>query len=557
MDWVHRRWTCVPGMTILLIMLTAVVMGNVSVMAQTAGSQASSGLITLDVVDADLAQVVRILTADSKANIVIADPEAKQKKVTVMLNEVPLETALRYVVESVGSSWHRTPDGVYIIGGKAPAQPEKVESAPTVPLIDGGSTSHARSSVTEARRDTRVERIPLYNTEPVYMMRLLGCYKDMEMPEPGKPAIYLPGVSQQKADGTLEPLAVPGQSTPPTVDSLKVDLMSAERAPTLGQEAAQMVPPTPGGAVRPGFQQQRPGQPAVPGGPGAQPQQGQTSTSLLPEGIDMIMAYDMDNSLIVRGDDEGISELKSIISMLDIAPKQIMIKAEFVSIGRNDVSSLGIDWDLQRLNSTFSTAFGPGGNVVFGYANGNLMATLRTQLRERKAKLINAPLISTMNNQPANIMFETGVPFTNTQTIFNSQGTPTTVTYQQILPIRSQLWVLPRVNNADNSITVLVQPTMSDTNEAITSGVLPVVNTQSLMTTRRVANGETIVIGGLIRKQDNVNVDKIPLLGDLPLIGGLFRSTSKNNDDRELLIFLTPTIVPEKPVTGSGVGVNP
>jgi type II secretory pathway component GspD/PulD (secretin) len=100
---------------------------------------------------------------------------------------------------------------------------------------------------------------------------------------------------------------------------------------------------------------------------------------------------------------------------------------------------------------------------------------------------------------------------------------------------------------------------LSDVPTTITTseGTIPEVATESLATSRRVGNGETIVIGGLIRKSDTTTVEKIPLLGNLPIVGPLFSNKIKNNDDKELLIFVTPTIVPEKPVAGNGIGVAP
>ena len=86
---------------------------------------------------------------------------------------------------------------------------------------------------------------------------------------------------------------------------------------------------------------------------------------------------------------------------------------------------------------------------------------------------------------------------------------------------------------------------------------IPEQDQQTLMTTRRVANGETIVVGGFIHKDDSSNVQKIPILADLPIIGSLFKATSKNINDSELLIFVTPTIIPDHGGATVGIGVTP
>lgn len=553
----QRHALCLPEKVIILSVLAIFTVLVTGVMAQAqVAPQGSPGLISLDVVDADLSQVVRVLMSESKQSIVIGDQDVKQKKVTAMLNGVPLETALKYVVESVGCSWRREPDGVYIISKfqtQASSQ-QATNPTPTVPLtqaVPGMQGRFSDSSVLEARRETKVETIKLYNTGPVDLMWLMGLYEVAQAPQIEKTGVK-PGVYIQRPDGGLNPVVVPG-NTPPLTEGVRTDPGYAGRAADVTLDAAQFPQPNQGGG-RPSYQQ-RPGQPTQPGAPG---QPGGQSTGLLPEGVE-VWPYELDNSLIVRGDEEGIEELKTIISKLDIAPRQIMIEARFVSIATTELESLGINWSLERMATTFSTQFSPAGNVLIGYANGNLMANLRANLSNTHGRLINAPIITTMNNVPASIGFQTTVPFLTSTLVFNQSGTPTSSSSTQFLPITSQLWVLPRINNADNSITVTIMPQISDIEKFVSTanGDVPIVNTQFVQTVRRVGNGETIVLGGLIRKEDNTSTDRIPLLGDLPLIGPLFRSSKKTVDDKELLIFLTPSIVPERPIAGSGIGVMP
>ena len=552
---VQGRALRLPEKAIILSVFAILVLATGAMAQSQAAPKGTPGLISLDVVDADLSQVVRVLMSESKQSIVIGDQDVKQKKVTAMLNDVPLETALKYVVESVGCSWRREADGVYIISkfGPKPHDQQAINPAPSIPLTQAIVGTQGRLSTTnlvEARRETKVETIKLYNTGPVDLMWLMGLYKVDQAPQIEKSTVK-PGVYIQRPDGSLNPVIEPGPMTPPLTESLRNDLGYAQRAADVTREAAQFPPRTT--QTRPPYQ--RPGQPTQPGAPQGGTQQ---STGLLPEGVE-VWPYELDNSLIVRGDEEGIEELKTIISKLDIAPRQIMIEARFVSIATNELESLGINWSLERMGTTFSTQFSPAGNVLIGYANGNLMASLRANLGTSHGRLINAPIITTMNNVPASIGFQTTVPYLSSQLVFNQSGTPTSTSQTFFLPITSQLWVLPRINNADNSITVTIMPQISDIEKFVSTpnGDVPIVNTQFVQTVRRVGNGETIVLGGLIRKEDSTSVDKIPLLGDLPLIGTLFRSTKKTVDDKELLIFLTPTIVTEKSVAGSGIGVMP
>lgn len=529
------------------VALRATVLCLLLAVAGAAMAQKGPGaLISLDVADIELTMVVRMLAKDSGQNIVIADNEKLHSRVSATLTNVTLDTALRYIVESAGCTWGREADGTYIIGGTPRVEALRTSGSamPGTPSLVDGATPYDRGSSMprEVRRDVKFDSVKLHNTSPVDMMWLLGAYQPEQafsiMAAMNKPGVHLPGAS----------MTSPYNSTPPLIDPVLSDPGEAGRAPEISQEAAQGPPP---------FQPRQPTSPTQPSP--TQPGGPQSSTqSLMPEGIDYLMPYPADNSLLVKGTPEGIEELHELIKKLDIAPRQVSIKAEFVEINTSESSNLGIEWSIQRLGEVFETHFNPGGNVVFGYANGNVMANLRTQLLQNKSKLVNAPIISTLNNTPATIQISKQIPYWTSSGYYGTGTTQTTQTVN-MLSIQSMLMVLPRING-DESITVTLAPQVSDQGEMFTapdgSSQLPAVNQQSLTTTRRVMNGETIVVGGIIRKTENNGVTKIPFLGDLPLVGPLFRSTTKSTEDRELLIFLTPTIVPERSTAGTGVGIS-
>jgi len=574
MGWFTRRHERFLGAALLLTSLALIILSSVlPTYAQNAtGDQTDR--VTVDFVNADLVQVVRILNDKAKHNIIISDPEIGQKKVTATLTDVPLETALEKIVRSAGCSW-RQEDGVYIIGSSNSSEPSAsadaalspgAGAASTVLLVDDVSTAFGKATNSDlhvARREMRVETIKLYNVHPKEMMRILG------LVDGNSSTSWSSNNYHKNPDGSVTPGWGASSLTPPLADMLRPDPTVAERSPSLDSEAGQYAfPPTPGygGTTTPGVRV--PTAPTATTGTTATTRPGTTtsttgttttqSSGLLPEGIDFIMPYETDNSLIVRGDEDGISELKSIISLLDVAPKQIWIEARFVSISTSELDSLGINWDVSRMNTSFQTNFNPAGNILIGYASGNVMANLRANMTRTNGKLINAPIVTTMNNVAARIGFSTQVPYLNSTTTYSSTGVPTTASWVDTYSVESYLEVLPRVNTATNTITVFVRPNLADIEKFVPTGdmQLPIVNNQWVETIRRVPNGETIVLGGLIRKNTTETVEKIPLLGDLPIVGPLFRNTQKNVDDKELLIFLTPIIVPEEPVAGTGIGVT-
>ena len=198
--------------------------------------------------------------------------------------------------------------------------------------------------------------------------------------------------------------------------------------------------------------------------------------------------------------------------MLDVPPKQVSIKAEFVEVSTTDIKRFGIDWSLDRIDQSFATSFLPSGNVVFGFNRGNLTAQVRAQLTNDIGRVINAPIISTINNQPASIAIQTQIPYWTDHFHCrwhqrHSAGNAAVYLGQHSIE------VLPRVNG-DGTITMQLMPQVSDSGNIINGPngeSLPEIKTQQLQTQRRVANGETIVVGGFIRKNDSNSYMRVPI----------------------------------------------
>lgn len=518
---------------------------------------ASDG-ITLQIKDLPLKDVVILLTQQSGTNLVIADESKLEKKVTATLNDVPLQKALDYIVKGAGVSYKKMDDGTYIIGG---AMQEEIANAPIPvdlpPLEQYSEPQSAPKTWTS---------IKLVHSRPSELLRLMGwqgsnpmpncetIYPDMTKPR-GTRITQTPGGTTVMSSPFGDMMPVGNTSSPnnqpvaPTID-YRATSSDAGRVADRGLEAAQVPGP--------------PGTPRTPTQATTTPGQRQTTSStnqnfLWPEGIDNAVPFDLDNSIIVKGEEQGIQDFKNIIRMLDVPPKQVSIKAEFVEVSTNDVKSFGIDWSLDKLNESFSAPLSGGtGNVILGFATGNLTSTLRTQLTRDIGRVINSPIISTINNQNAYISINSQIPYWTTYNTITGTGTVIEQSQPNFIDIDTRLMVLPRVNG-DGTITMTLSPGVADTGN-IVSGPdrtqIPEQRNQELFTQRRVANGETIVVGGFIRKNDSNSVTKIPILGDLPIVGSLFRGTNRTTTDRELLIFITPTIIPDSTTGTVSAGGN-
>jgi len=524
------------------------------------GALAGNGIM-LQIKDAPLKEVVMLLTQQSGTNIVIADESKLEKKVTASLSDVPLEKALDYIVKGAGVSYKKMDDGTYIIGGAMADETTIVPPPSTLPPVEVVSAPQRQKVIWTS--------IKLIHSRPSELLRLMGWTGQNPMPNcettyPDKNGVFAPKliatpggtqILDGQTGGTI-PVGAPAngatisnQPVAPTIDP-RATSSGAGRAgdPTAG---AAQVPGPPGAPRFP--------QPNQPNQANNRPGNSNNQNFLWPEGIQNAVPFDLDNSVIVMGDEQGIQDFKNIVRMLDVPPKQVQIKAEFVEVKTDEIKSFGIDWSLDKLNESFSAALSGGtGNVVVGFATGNLTATLRAQLTQDIGRIINSPIISTINNQNAYISINSRIPYWTTYNTVVGTGQIIEQAQPNFIEINTGLNVMPRVNG-DGTITMTLSPQVSDTGNVVTGPdgtQIPEQRSQELFTQRRVGNGETIVVGGFIRKNDSSSVTKVPILGDLPIVGSLFRGTSKSTEDRELLIFVTPTIIPDSTAGTIGVGGN-
>ncbi len=288
------------------------------------------------------------------------------------------------------------------------------------------------------------------------------------------------------------------------------------------------------------------------------------------------------NSLIVIDTQEGIEEAARLIAQLDQKPKQVLIEAKLIEVQLNKALNLGIQWDYQASNPTqpgssdryfvgttnnplttptggaLSTvgagASGRGTGVflpadkIFGAltmgrvtSNNLLTATLTAAASQGKVKVLSDPKVATLNNQEATINITTQIPYV-TASVASTGVTTQSVSYTTV---GITLIVKPTIN-ADGRVTLKVTPTVSQPSAIAAANAqtgAPAVDTRTANTTVLVKDGETIVIGGLIQDTVQDVVSKVPLLGDIPLIGILFRKTTKSRQRQELLVFVTPKVL--------------
>jgi len=254
------------------------------------------------------------------------------------------------------------------------------------------------------------------------------------------------------------------------------------------------------------------------------------------------------NSLLINDIESRMGEVDKLVNSLDTETRQVEIVAHLVDIDRTLAQSIGIDWSLANLHSSSQQISGSAavteplapvhtsGNLKIGMVRnfGDLEATLEALERKDQAHLISDPKITTVNNRKARILVGKEVPLIT----LDQSGNPVT----ELKKVGITLEVTPYINS-ENRITMDLHPEVSDLSaQATVQGGLIFTSTEA-DTRVMVNNGDTAVIGGLVRSTEDYTTQGIPFLRSLPIVGPLFGRKDVATENRELLIFVTPRVI--------------
>jgi type IV pilus assembly protein PilQ len=277
------------------------------------------------------------------------------------------------------------------------------------------------------------------------------------------------------------------------------------------------------------------------------------------------------NTVLIKDTRTVLDNVKRIVEVLDVPVRQVIIEARMVSVVDNMNDELGIRWGLSgnidigdgfgvtsgsiegndtlagggtpaigdRLNVNLPVA-SPAGSIavkIAELANGQVLDLELSALEaEQKAEVIASPRITTTDQKSAYIEQGTEIPY-----VESSSSGATSIAFKKAV---LGLQVTPHIT-PDNKIILdlqINQDTRGDDVKTV-GGESVSIDTQVISTQVLVENGETVVLGGIFKHEIKTVVTKVPVLGDIPWLGVLFRSTKNINQKRELLIFVTPKVV--------------
>lgn len=268
-----------------------------------------------------------------------------------------------------------------------------------------------------------------------------------------------------------------------------------------------------------------------------------------------VTADEKNNSLIVTDVADNVDKMEELLRALDIPPLQILLEAKVVDVRLGTQSKFGLQVNELYRDSRVSSSGDKEANYQQNYAPGEAasswlsMAVVQDDYRlnaileavkiDNNAKLITSPRIVVLNNNEAVIDIVEEIPYIETDETSISAGTSkTTVAFKEV---GIKLKVKPHINR-DGSIILNVNPEQSfRTGE--TQANTPVISKSMTNTTFMLQNGETVIIGGLIKETESKSEYKVPLLGDIPVVGFLFKKYAKEKIRTELTIFITAKII--------------
>lgn len=288
------------------------------------------------------------------------------------------------------------------------------------------------------------------------------------------------------------------------------------------------------------------------------------------------------NALVIRAEPSLIQELEAVIEELDVRRAQVLIEAAIVEISDANDSKLGIQWalfDKEGAVPGVLTNFSEIGvsaasivgalaekdassdgeltsNPLSGISTGLTMgvgdkgdnvswgALIQALEGDAGANVLSTPKVITMDNQESSIIVGENIPIITGQSTSSGAGTSDPFTTIERQDVGVKLIVTPSISEGD-LVRLEIEQEISGVTGS-TAGADIITTKRQIKTNVLADNGETIVLGGLIRDDVKTSESKVPLLGDIPWLGNLFKSTSNVNSKQNLLVFLKPTILRNK-----------
>lgn len=294
---------------------------------------------------------------------------------------------------------------------------------------------------------------------------------------------------------------------------------------------------------------------SMPGGNSPAAGNGSKEASAAPINSTNIQAEPNTNAIIITAPPALMSAIKSIIAKLDVRPAQVLVEAIIAEIDESNLTSLGIQWGTRVPDDKSLSADGQGGlpTAFPSYGAGvvgiipyvKIKALLSLLRNQSGVNILSTPQIVVLDNQKATIEIGQMVP---TQTgSYATSGTggavsPTPFNTTDYKNVTLKLDVTPQIN-LGNSVRLTIALKNDTLQNPLNPGNNPLINTSKISNKVIVASDDVLVLGGLISNTSNENINKVPVLGNMPIIGPLFQQKTSRQQKKNLMVFLKPVIM--------------
>lgn len=283
-----------------------------------------------------------------------------------------------------------------------------------------------------------------------------------------------------------------------------------------------------------------------------------------------ISADEQTNSLVITANQSQLQQLAPVIEKLDIRRAQVLVEAIIVEVQDGKGLNLGVQWANKNVGATqftntglpiFNAAQGvrefkkQGGitsdnpaydlfsefnGLAAGFFSGDWGVLLTAISSDSKNDILSTPSIVTLDNKEASFNVGQDVPVLSGSQTTSGDNIYSTVERKTV---GTKLKVTPQINEGDSVLMEIEQEVSSVDSSANSSDLGPTFNTRTIQNAVLVKSGETVVLGGLMDDSSKETIEKVPLLGDIPLVGQLFRYTDNEKSKRNLMVFIRPTII--------------
>jgi general secretion pathway protein D len=303
-----------------------------------------------------------------------------------------------------------------------------------------------------------------------------------------------------------------------------------------------------------------------------------------PRGEFDIQADEATNSLVITAPPDIMRTLKRVISQLDIRRAQVLVDAVIAEVSVDTSRELGVQWIISGLNEGTGPVglinFTNTGSTITDVANAVISARDGTQLPAQKSNatigfgrvksdkntnfvglmqalasdantnILSTPTLITLDNEEAEIIIGENVPFLTGSFTSTGAGDSATNPFQTIQreDVGLTLKIKPQINEGD-ALKLNIEQEISSIADSVVGASDLITNKRSIKTTVMADDGSVVVLGGLIEEQVGESQQKIPLLGDIPLLGYLFRSTGTSVNKTNLMVFIHPVILRDEATT--------